>query len=550
MPKKIIPSLSPDINKKVTYAVITMAIVALAIITVWQPGEWAFRDKTDYTAADKQAAAELAQYKAFLAELEPNYGASQQLLQKIASEDVVRQQVEQTLQTKQKIVVPQVASNEVKTSTRKDTDFVINYLSTVSSMVANYKQAVSPASVSLFADNASSADLSKAKADTEKFLANLRSLTVPESMMEFHKANLVAFDKYGQIFDDANSYSEDRNSDPWPDFYQSYAVIDNRMAVVNTELSKTANNFAVLEEIERATGPPFIKTAQAQFGGPVTVITDLKRDVLQAVAEGLAKSFANFSIKMLDKLVAHIEKSFAIASQLYYSNELGRFYSVEYMKKFVSDPLDQGIIQKFLPEYFCINPTKKDLNKIFTAKAATNVGNDITINPNDPDWAQKLARLGSDEKNYPQWWESYYSGLAAQTKAEADSAAAKEVLSPGVKTGRDIITNQVNKTVSAIFNVQEAAISGAMNLGTNNTGSPISKLVSGVVENLVNKFVFTPISGGASSSGGIGVLQEQNVCLQTPQIKPLIPLPSSEYEDPTGISSTAPVTTPPFAPRN
>ncbi len=549
MPKKIIPGLTPDMSKKVTYGAITMAIIALVIITIWQPGEWAFKDKTDYTQSEKQAAAELAQYKAFLAELEPNYGASQQLLQKIASEDVVRQQVEQTLQTKQKIVVPQIANSEVKTSSRKDTDFVVNYLTNISSMVANYKEAVSPITANLFADSASTAELNKAKLDTERFLANMRSLVVPESLLEFHKANLVAFEKYGKIFDDAGNYSEDSNNDPWPDFYQSYAVIDNRMAVVNTELTKTANNFALLEEMERATGPPFIKTANAQFGGPVTVITDLKRDVLQAVAEGLAKSFANFSIKMLDKLVAHIEKSFAIASQLYYSNELGRFYSVEYMKKFVSDPLDQGIIQKFLPEYFCINPKQKDLKKIFTAKAATNAGNDITINPSDPDFAEKLARLGSDVKNYPQWWESYYEGLAAQTKTEAESAATKEVLSPGVKTGRDIISKQVNKTVSAIFNVQEAAISGALNLGTNNTGSPISKLVSGVVENLVNKFVFTPISGGASSSGGIGVLQEQNVCLQTPQVKPLIPLPSTEYQAPEGTSSTAPSSTPPFAPR-
>lgn len=538
-----------DKNKKITYVVITLAIVALAIVTIWQPGEWSFKNNTNYDDATKAAQAEVEQYKQFLAAIQPNYAASQELLQKIATKDVVTQEVADTLQTKQKIVVPQIANSELNISSRKDTDFVQNYLTQVNSMIANQHQAVTPGIANLFSDNADSQSLAKAQAETDKLVANLKSMAVPQNLVDFHKANLISFEKYGQIFGIAKDYSTDPNNDPWPDFYQSYAVIDNRLAVVNNELTKIGQEYAFTQELERATGPPFVNVAQAQIGA-VTVLTDLKRDILVGIQDALARSFANFSIKMLDKLVAHIEKSFAIASQLYYSNELGRFYTIEYMKKFVSDPVDQDIIQKFLPEYFCISPNKKDLSKIFVAKAKTNAGNDLTINPNDPDFLQKLARLGGDEKNYPQWWEGYYESLAAQTKAEADAAATKEVISPGVKTGRDLINSQVTKTVSAIFNVQEAAISGAINLGTNNTGSPVSQLVAGVVESLVNKFIFTPISGGASSSGGIGVIQEKDVCLQTPQIKPLVPLAASDYQTTTGTTTTAPVTTPPFVPRN
>lgn len=542
-----------DKNKKVTFGIIALAIIALVVVTLGQPGEWSFKDRTDYDAANKAAQAELEQYKAFLAELNPNYAASQQLLEKIATEDVVREQVEKTLQTKQKIVIPQVTNAELKISSRKDGDFVLNYLNDVSSMVANYKSAVSNTTNSLFAANADSSELAKAKAETTRLLASLKSVEVPSSLVEMHKANIISFQKYGQIFDDAASYSAGTKIDPWADFYQNYSVIDNRLAVVNSELTRVGQEYALSEEIQNSLNVFGVKTAQAQFAGLVTVSTDLKRDILEGIKIGLAKAFAQFSIQMLDKLVGHIEKSFAIASQLYYSNELGRFYSVEYMKKFVSDPLDQDIIQKFLPEYFCINPTKKDLDKIFVAKARENIGNDLTISPGDPDFLKKLARLGSDEKNYPQWWEGYYESLAAKTKAEAENASTKEVLSPGVKTGRDIVSNQVNKTVSAIFSVQEAAISGTINLGTNNTENPIGQLVAGVVENLVNKFVFTPISGGASSSGGIGVIQERNVCLDTASIKPLIPLASSTYENPSG-SGAAPTTTPtpttpPFTPR-
>ncbi|QQS23198.1 hypothetical protein IPM19_01375 [bacterium] len=539
-----------DKNKKLSYAIIALAVVALVVITVWQPGEWSFRDRTNYDAATKAAQEELEQYKAFLAELDPNYEASQQLLEKIATEDVVREQVETVLNTKQRIVVPQLANSEIKISSRKDAGFVVNYLTDINSMVTNYRNAINTSVNNLYSANASLADLQKGKSETAKLVASLKSAEVPSSLVEMHKANIVSFQKYGEIFDSATGYSEGRVAEPWADFYQDYAVIDNRLAVVNSELEKTAQQYAMAGELEQNLNVFGIKTAQAQIPSVVTVSTDLKRDILEGVKMGLAKAFANFSIKMLDKLVAHIEKSFAIASQLYYSNELGRFYSVEYMKKFVSDPLDQDIIQKFLPEYFCINPSKKDLNQIFVAKARENIGNDLTINPGDPDFVQKLARLGSDEKNYPQWWEGYYETLAARTKAEAEAAATKEVLSPGIKTGRDLVSSQVNKTVSAIFNVQEAAISGAIELGTNNTENPVSQLVAGVVENLVNKFVFTPISGGSSSSGGIGVIQERNVCLDTASIKPLIPLASSGYENSEGSgSSTAPVSTPPFSPR-
>ncbi len=82
-----------------------------------------------------------------------------------------------------------------------------------------------------------------------------------------------------------------------------------------------------------------------------------------------------------------------------------------------------------------------------------------------------------------------------------------------------------------------------------------------VVESLVNKFVFTPIGGGTSSGGGIGVIAEQNVCLRAPKMKPIAALPTSECETPPGTSSTGTPstgtqttgtttpTTPPFNPR-
>lgn len=537
-----------DKNKKITYAVILVAVLALVLVNVWQPGEWSFRDRTDYDEQERIAREELAQYQALLAALEPNYEASQQMLEKIATEDLVRKEVNETLQVGQRIEIPQLADSEIKTNPRSDKDYVANYFIKTQSMFDNFVNEAKPQSQNLFADTTSFLDLSRAERTANDLVDNLKAMEVPAETANLHKAIIVAYDQYADIFSEAKKYDSSSSSNPWPTVYNKYAVIDNRMAVVKSEAENLNNKYSL-----SPSGPlpefSLVKTANAQFGF-VTVGVDWQMILYEGIRTGLARAFAQFSVQMIDKLVAHIEKNFAIASQLYYSNELGRYYSVEYMKKFVKDPLDQDIIQKFLPEYFCVNSNPKDLKKIFTAKAASNAGEDIIINPGDPDFVQKLARLGGDEKNYPLWWEGYYESLAAQTKSEAQSAATKEVISPGVKTGRDIISGQVNKTVSAIFSVQESAINGAMNLGTNNAENVASQLVAGIVQNLVNKFVFTPISGGASASGGIGVIKEKNVCLQVQQIKPLIPIPGTDYQTPDGQTSTTPVnTTPPFNPR-
>lgn len=533
---------------------IGVMVLILFTVIATNPGTWQFRDTTDYSEQKKQAEAEAKQYQALLDSVQPDYEASQQLLEKIASEEIVRAEIESTLNTNQKLQIPTVPDSEVKLAKTSDRSAVTEYLNNLGALFTNYNTEVKPALDQVYADNADAQVIDKATTRTTSLYENLRGLPVPKDAVTLHKAYLSTYQTYGTFLGTASQYASGANSDPWAKVYGQYAVIDNRLALANTELSKLNNKFA-LDKVDsnELANNAFIKTANAQFA-----VVDVQAAAIYGIKVGLARSFAHFSIAMLDKLVAHIEKNFAIASQLYYSQDLGRFYSVEYMKKFVSDPLDQSIIQKFLPQYFCVNPTAGELKKIFVAKAAENIGTDIVIDPNDPKFLQKLAKLGADEKSYPAWWEEYYLSLAATTQQQAEAAATKEVLSPGLKTGRNLITGEINKTMSSIFNVQEAAINGTLNLGTNNTENAIGQLVASVVESLVNKFVFTPIGGGTSGvKGGIGVLGETNVCLRTPQIKPIAPLPSSTYPTPenspatpTSTTPSTPVTgTPPFAPR-
>jgi hypothetical protein len=541
--------------RKYLLGLILVMVLILVTITVANPASLVFKDNTDYAAQKKIAEEQTKQYEALLASVEPDYQASQQLLEKIATEDVVRQQVKEALNTNQKVVVPTIPDSQLTFSSRNDKAAVVDYVNRLGSMVANYNDDSQAGISQVFGDNPDQKAIDAAASRTKALAENIRGLPVPKDAAALSKAYLVTYETYNSFLGTAKDYAVGTDTEPWSEVYGQYAVINNQTAASGTELKKLSTKYALnlpepetLALDENFAFPALIKTAHAQWA-----VVDVQAAVVQGIKVGLARSFAKFAVSMLDKLVAHIEKSFAIASQLYYSQDLGRYYSVEYMKKFVKDPLDQDIIQKFLPEYFCINPSQKELKKIFTAKAVANQGADIVIDPSDPQFIQKLAKLGGDEKNYGAWWEDYYMTLASQTQQAAAAAATKEVTSNGLKSGRDLATGQINKTMAAIFNTQEAAIAGTINLGTNNTENAIGQIVASVVENLVNKFVFTPIGGGTSGGGGIGVIKETNVCLRTPQMKPVASLPSSTYEAPSGSSSTTttPINTgtPPFAPR-
>ncbi len=510
-----------NLHKKYLIGLILLVIVVLIVVTVVEPSAWNFRDNTNYDDLRKQAEAEQKAYEKLLADVQPNYLASQQFLEKIATEDIVRKEVETALKTNQQVVIPSVANSEIKIAARNDRATVVNYVTDLGSMLVNYNNIIEDNAAQVFDPNANSLALRKAQDDTMALVQNLRTLPVPADAVDLHKASIVTYEEYGQMLDTAAKYADGVEAEPWDEVYNDYSVIDNRFAVVKTEMAELTQKYSLQDVTIQIGSGPFIKTAQAQFA-----VVDVEAVVREAIKVGLARAFGQFFVQMVDRLVGLIEKNFAIASQLYYSNELGRYYSVEYMKKFVDDPLDQEIITKFLPEYFCVPTNKQELKNIFTARARVNLGTDIVIDPADPLFLDKLARIGGDPKNYPDWWEGYFESLAANTQTAAQDAAAKEVISPGLKSGRDIIDGQINKTMSSIFNVQEAAIAGTINLGTNNTENIISSLVSGIVSNLVNKFVFTPIGGGQTGpGGGIGILKESNVCIRTPQIKPVTPLP-------------------------
>src|SRR5688572_25803231 len=117
-----------EIPRKYLLGFVIVAIIVLVTTVAVDPGSLVFRDNTDYDAQRKLAEEETKQYEALLASVEPNYVASQQLLEKIATEDIVRKDVEQTLQVNQRVSAPVIPNSELVIAAVDDLPTTVNYV--------------------------------------------------------------------------------------------------------------------------------------------------------------------------------------------------------------------------------------------------------------------------------------------------------------------------------------------------------------------------------------------------------------------------------------
>jgi hypothetical protein len=139
-----------------------------------------------------------------------------------------------------------------------------------------------------------------------------------------------------------------------------------------------------------------------------------------------------------------------------------------------------------------------------------------SVSVNDPDYFVKMARVG-DFLSSPTGWEVYYRDVAMQTQSQAEKAAEQELVSQGFKSSRDQFDKgNIATAGTTALSALRTAFQSYLNLGTSNSRSMVSKLVSGLVQTFFNKFVFK----GA-------VLKEQRVCLSAAQISPVLPVTGS-----------------------
>ncbi len=524
-------------NNKYLIGFMAATLIVVIAVTIIEPTNIKQKDTTDYAQLQAKAEFEKKEYEQLLKDVHPDYASSEEYLKKIVTVDEVRGELERDLQTKRKIAIPTIADSEVKISDRKDTDAVANYLTDLSSMIVNFDESVNPLIPQIFATQANQESAVQAKKFADTFIANMKGMTVPVDAVPLHKTTLVSFESYSQIFEVARKYAVDQDSTPWADLYQHYVIIDSSMAKNKSLILDLTKKYVLRDMmVGVASSSILFKTAQAGF--PVIDIYQVAETVFKHL---LVTAFSQYYLKITDKTLKSIEKGFTISSQLYYSNTLGRSYSVEFFKKFLPDPLDQEIVSQFLPQYFCKPKDEEFLKKVFIAKAKANSAPNFTLNPADPEFLNKTANFLSDPKNYVSYYRDFYQAASDLTKSEAEISSAKEVSSDGLKSGRaqskdsDIVGVTVQKSMSTLRAAQQNIFDNVIKLGTGNPDNMASQIVGSVMATIINDFVFTPAGGG-----DLQVYKETQKCLQIPKIQPIVPITDPGIDKPSHPGSPTP----------
>lgn len=512
-----------NIPKKYFLGIIGFLVVVLLVVTFVQPGSFRYNEEGVTKEEQAKADALRKQYAEYLASIKPDPEASKKLFRELIDEKQLEKQVAAELKTNQKITVPEIPNSKLALTQESGQAPVDTYFKAVQPVIRQYAQNAGSSAPRLFND----ADPEQIAIDTTAALEQLYKTPVPEDVLAFHKAEIGTMEQIVALANTAEVVDEPK-ADPWPKVYEQYAVINDQTKVLKDEFSRLDQKYALTtprgEGQEPIVQSRIIKTANAQFS--VVVVEDIWATVEKIAREALASAFANFMNKFLDKLITDIQENYYVANFLYYTDALVRGQYVEdYLDKYITDAVDQQIITRFIPQFNCAD-NKDDLAPIFIAKAREYLGFDpSTIDPTSSDFYSKMGRLPD---LFPEEQELNFRGSAQTAMIRANESAIIEQLTPtGTKLPRsDVLGKQITTTVASINAQLQAAFNAKLGLGTNNTQSVVSQLVSSTINQFVDKYVFKGV-----------VLKEQETCIQLPQLKPIVP----------GIE---PGTTPPINPNS
>ncbi len=516
-------------------------ILILVAISFWHRPDLIVQNNT-FTKQDNSDILNSKAYLDYFTAANIDQKASKELFQTIITREEIKKEVEKTLQVDQKILPPAIEDSKIKVSANNSDKAVTEYLTRSISEVYTFSTSTAYLAQDIFNKDFKSADQVKSK--LKDVTAHLYSLSVPKDSVVIHKALITAYAAYDNLLNAAKKFNPEdinQNDAVWPEVYKNYAITNDIAKIYANELAKLAQkhkiSFVPIKYFaenghEKPVGSIFIPQAQAFLGiGDVvfnTTIGDIPSLVMDGVKEGIQTAFLNFETSMLNKLITKIEQNYKIANFLYYTDALvSGQYANDYLNKYVNDPLDRNIVKQFIPQFNCgKNP---DLKSLFQAKANQYLGfNPATLDLNDPNYYQKMARVG-DAMSSPGGWQVYYQDLASQTQSKAQKSAEQELTSSGLKTPRSTIQSLITSSNSSVVSAQRASFTALLQLGASNSRSIIVSVVAKLTETLVNQFVF---QGATSDSGNIGVLKEQSTCVATAIINPVLPVPTSQYTPP------------------
>ncbi len=524
-------------QKKILVIALT-ALLILVLINVLSPGGFSFKIKQERDVNEQALQAE--QYLKYLNSLQIDRNASELVFKEILSEEDIRNEVENQLKINREIDTNNFEEIILKIDAMGNKEAAEAYATQVGDLILNFKTRSAGLAGGLF-----SGDLQKVE-QLEKyrkiFEVRLKEITVPKRAQKAHQELLQAVIAYGETLNTAMLYARGETADIWPQVYESYYVINSKLAGFTAEFTKFVESYNIaflaipaysegLGKKSKQNTFSLIPKAQAVLGiGDVVIIAgNIPQIVREAVEEGLTAAFTQFMGEFLNKMLAKIEENYKISNFLYYTDALiAGQYTDDYLKKYVNDALDKKIIKRFIPQLSC-GASNAELTPVFEAKAAQFLGfNPQSLSVNDPEYYSKLNRVGnflSSESG----WRLYYEDMARQVQSEAEKAAERELISPGLKTPRDSIDGNIKVTINSIVSAQRAGFGAIMQLGIGSAKNFISKFVSSLTQTLITQFVF---KGATAGNGTVGVLVEQSTCLAAAQIQPVLPISPTEYKDP------------------
>ncbi|MCL5666824.1 MAG: hypothetical protein M1383_03575 [Patescibacteria group bacterium] len=535
-------------EQKQYFAAAMVLVVILTAVSLWKRPNLSYHDTTNYNQ-NQQAQLDPAVYLKYLDSLKIDPNASKALFQEILTQKDVQEEVEQALQTDQVITTPAIPALNLADSGNDSQQAMIGYLTDTVGPIADFNGKTAGLNNSLFGGDPGVAD--QVKDEYNAVFQKISQAAVPKDAEDLQKSLLTAYAAYGELLEISKQYSSQQDQNPWPKVYRDYAVINDSAKNFSSELKKISDKYQLAsltihyqsyaQDNAKDSKFALIPTANAFLGlGDVSItVGDIPRMVMDAVQQGLQSSFSQFMASFIGKLVDKIEQNYLIANFLYYSDALvSGQYVDDYLNKYVSENLDRQIIKEFIPQFSC-GQQNRDLQPVFQAKAAQYLGfNPASMDPKDPNYYEKMARVG-DFLASPNGWALYYQDLASQAESAAEKAAEQELTSPGLKTPRDTLKNSISVSINNIVSAQRAGLNAIMQLGVNNAKDFISKFVAQVTETMVNKFVFR---GAVAQNGSLGVLKEQSTCLAAAQLQVVLPAASTQYQEPPPAPSAEDLT--------
>lgn len=491
-------------QKEIFAGIIALIVILIAVSTL---------GKSNYRYKDNpQPSQQAADYSAYLASLKIDPKASKLLYQNIISEDQVREDIEAQLNVKQPIVYPVLDNSKIKVINKTGADPALAYFKENGILTQAFEVAAKNSQSLLFKSGSDLSELEKSIAINQGLLDQYAQLPVPKDVVNFHKAQQISLLSFVDLLKTSKAYREDSAVNPWPQVYKDYTVINNQVAVMGKEYDSLNKKYAFEEKLRGeasgyASGNTIVHSASASLP-----VIDIKAVVTEMLKQALSTAFAQFASNYLNKLIVAIESNYKIANFLYYTDALvSGQYVDDYLDKYVKNGLDKAMIKNFIPEMSCGNT--QDLSPIFKAKADEYLGFDpATVSPSDPEYTSKMARVGNFLAS-PSGWSLYYQDAADQARAEAKQAAQDELTSEGFKASRDIANNgNISTAVASSLSSIKSAVQSYLDLGNMQSDSMAGRIASTAVQVFLGSYVFK----GA-------VLKEQNVCISTPQIKPVIP---------------------------